>query len=118
MNQQLQHELVKRDAESSKQSSQIMTSILRGQANELRSRICIHNDKQTQKARVQTRVTSQKGSKDEKTADILLLEDLKSFLIHELADIGRAFAELSDDKQNHGVHLLTSDIQDFLTRPA
>jgi hypothetical protein len=61
-NHRFQEALLQRDAQSTAQASMFMSSMLRGQANEIRSRIRGYKDKQVQTARVQARLTASKTS--------------------------------------------------------
>ena len=96
--------------------SMFVSSMLRGQANEIRSRIRGYKDKQVQTARVQARLTASNGSMT--STDGILLTDLKAWLGNELPDIARLTSELQEEARQHGMPLAIADIQDFLNRPA
>jgi hypothetical protein len=117
-NQRFQSEQTQRDTESSMQTKIILTSLLRSQANDIRTRIRLFNDKQHQLTRVQTRVTAKKGSKEEQAADTQLRADLIQGQDTERIDIARVTTELLEEANSRGIQLVISDIQDFVNRPA
>ena len=100
------------------QTKIILTSLLRSQANDIRTRIRLFNDKQHQLTRVQTRVTAKKGSKEEQAADTQLRADLIQGQDTERIDIARVTTELLEEANSRGIQLVISDIQDFVNRPA
>jgi hypothetical protein len=117
-NQRLQEDLSRKEAMSNKQSIMLMASVLKMQANDIRTRIRLYNDRQNQLTRVQARVTTKKGNKADQEADLLLLEELKQGQAAERQDIARATSELRDEAQLYEVQLSMADIQDFVNRPA
>ena len=117
-NQRLQEDLSRKEAMSNKQSIMLMASVLKMQANDIRTRIRLYNDRQNQLTRVQARVTTKKGNKADQEADLLLLEELKQGQAAERQDIARATSKLRDEAQLYEVQLSMADIQDFVNRPA
>jgi hypothetical protein len=112
----LKQENAQRDAQANLQSKFIITTMLRGQADNLRARVRVWYDKHAQFQRTEARLTTATGA-DRATA-LALHNDLKVWLSSERDDIFRVLQELQADATLHSVQLTLVEVQDFLNRQA
>jgi hypothetical protein len=112
----LKQENAQRDAQANLQSKFIISTMLRGQADNLRARVRAWYDKHAQFQRAEARLAIVTGS--DRAPTLALHADLKVWLSSERDDIHRVLQELQSDARLHSVQLTLVEVQDFLNRQA